>query len=88
MATLSRTYTDDAARDEATEARERSGGPRPSRPASRRDAWYERFTSGPALGSHMPLDVEIHWNWRNPLNIIPAFVLLLAIIALVALIVG
>ena len=37
---------------------------------------------------HMPLDLDIHWQWSNPLNIIPALTLLLVIIAAVALIVG
>ena len=35
----------------------------------------------------MPLDTAMHWEWRNPLNIIPAVILLLIVIALVAAIV-
>jgi hypothetical protein len=37
-------------------------------------------------GSHMPLDTEIHWNWRNPLNIIPASLLVVLLIAVVGVI--
>ena len=40
------------------------------------------------IETHMPLDLDIHWQWSNPLNIIPALTLLLVIIAAVALIVG
>jgi hypothetical protein len=32
----------------------------------------------------MPLDTDAHWDWRNPLNVIPAMILLLIVIALVA----
>lgn len=37
----------------------------------------------PARGhaAYMPLDIVPHWEWRNPLNIIPALILLLMIIA-------
>jgi len=38
-------------------------------------------------GPHMPLDTEAHWDWRNPLNIIPAVILLLIVLALIAAIV-
>jgi hypothetical protein len=33
--------------------------------------------------SHMPLDIEIHWNWRNPLNLIPALIVALLLIAVI-----
>ena len=39
-----------------------------------------------SLGSHMPLDTGIHWEWRNPLNILPALILLMLAIALVAMV--
>jgi hypothetical protein len=39
-------------------------------------------------GSHMPLDTDMHWDWRNPLNIIPALILLNMIVALIALLVS
>jgi len=44
----------------------------------------ERFATGAIFGSHMPLDTDAHWDWRNPLNAIPALILLLIVIALVA----
>lgn len=31
-------------------------------------------------GSHMPLDTESHWSWRNPANLIPLAVLLLILL--------
>ena len=37
----------------------------------------------PSRGAHMPLDTTIHWDWRNPLNVLPALLLLLLAIALV-----
>ncbi len=39
-----------------------------------------------SLGSHMPLDIEPHWSWSNPLNIIPALLLLSLIIGLLGVI--
>lgn len=41
-----------------------------------------------AGGSHMPLDTEIHWTWRNPLNLIPAALLLVLLLALVGMALG
>jgi len=38
--------------------------------------------------SHMPLDTAIHWDWRNPLNIILALLLSTIVITLVALVVS
>jgi hypothetical protein len=32
----------------------------------------------------MPLDTEMHWEWSNPLNIIPFAILLLLLTAVVA----
>ena len=86
MASLTHTYTDTHTNNRAT-ALARTGGPRRySRPANA----YERNerSSNERSGSHMPLDLDIHWQWSNPLNIIPALTLLLVIIAAVALIVG
>jgi hypothetical protein len=37
-------------------------------------------------GSHMPIDTGIHWEWRNPLNILPALILLFLLIDLVAMV--
>ena len=33
-------------------------------------------------GSHMPLDIEPRWTWRNPLNLIPATLIAAIILAL------
>jgi hypothetical protein len=35
----------------------------------------------------MPLDTDMHWDWRNPLNLLPAAIMLLVLFALVAAIV-
>ena len=92
MTTLSRTYTDKAAGDMTVDVRERTDSPRNSGGRRRSDAkrtdFYARFASNASSGSHMPLDLDIHWQSSNPLNIILAFALLLVIIAAIALIVG
>lgn len=36
-------------------------------------------------GSHMPLDTQSHWTWSNPLNLIPATLIIATAVALVAL---
>ncbi len=54
--------------------------PRPSLPRTRHPENY--FNTGTVYGSHMPLDIDIHWHWRNPLNIVPASILLLLALAL------
>ncbi|HWQ14284.1 MAG TPA: hypothetical protein VNL77_15905 [Roseiflexaceae bacterium] len=72
---------------ESTHTRVLYGGPRNGRSTK---TSYER-SEHPAFGgrgSHMPLDTDIHWDWRNPLNIIPASMLLLLVIAVVGLILG
>jgi|KBSMisStaDraftv2_1062788.scaffolds.fasta_scaffold3652013_1 hypothetical protein len=84
---ISRSYTDTTTRERTGKPRSRPGGPRPSRSAAAREEWFERFTAGPGRGSHMPLDTAMHWEWRNPLNIIPAVILLLIVLALIAAIV-
>ena len=87
MASMNPAYND-GTYDTTLDVREHTGGPRrPRRPATSRD-FYERFASNTPAGSHMPLDVDTHWDWSNPLNIIPAFVALLFLITIVALIVG
>ena len=40
---------------------------------------YDKHTSS---GSHMPLDIAIHWSWRNPLNLLLVVPLLLTGLAL------
>ena len=56
----------------------RNGGPRPSRFERQ-----ENIRTSVLFSAAMPLDVEAHWTWRNPLNIIPAFMLLVLLIAII-----
>ena len=84
---LTRTYTENSTRDLVGTPRARSGGPRLPHTAAAHEDVIERFTTGTIFSSHIPLDTEAHWDWRNPLNVIPAMVLLLIVIALVAAIV-
>jgi hypothetical protein len=53
-----------------------------------REYSHEQQKRPTLFGSYMPLDTAIHWDWRNPLNIIPALVVLSMVIALVALLVS
>ena len=46
---------------------------------------YERHLSDTPFGSHMPLDTGVLWDWRNPLNILPALMLFVVLLALVKL---
>jgi len=85
--TLTQTYSDKSTQELAGNPRARLGGPRLPHTAAPHEELIERFTTGAIFGSHMPLDTEAHWDWRNPLNVIPAMVLLLIVIALVAAIV-
>ena len=85
--TLTRAYRDNPTHELASTPRARLGGPRLPPTAAAHDDVVERFTSGAIFGSHMPLDTDAHWDWRNPLNLIPAMILLLFVIALVAAIV-
>ena len=69
--------------------RVRYGGPRRRRPREQvvrreHNAWYwsEQY------GSHMPLDVDIHWQWRNPLNLLPLAVMLLLLLAVLTMMLG
>jgi len=39
-------------------------------------------------GSRMPLDTEIHWTWRNPLNILLVILLLFVIAAVIGAIIA
>ncbi len=56
-------------------------------PAHELPVWPETLgTIGEGLGSHMPLDTGIHWQWRNPLNILPAVIVLLLLVALVTMV--
>jgi len=66
--------------------RARLGGPRQRKPASTPAERLMRYGTVDYLGSHMPLDIEIHWEWRNPLNLIPLLFLFLVVVALVAMV--
>jgi hypothetical protein len=66
-----------------SDRRMRTGG-RPPRGSHR--SRYENFDMsglGSNFGSHMPLDAEPHWSWHNPLNILPAAIVLLLIVAII-----
>jgi hypothetical protein len=39
-----------------------------------------------ANGSHMPLDTETHWSIRNPINILPALIVVLFILAILGMV--
>ena len=80
---ITRTYSD-STHALTGEARARLGGPRPRGTFTVREEQLERFVNRSFFGSHMPLDTEAHWDWHNPLNIIPAAVLMVFLIALVA----
>jgi hypothetical protein len=84
MTSLSRTYTDTKAT--AIELRTRWGGPRRQRPTMTRYEQYEHHLIDAPYGSHMPLDTSVHWDWRNPLNILPALVLFVVLLGLVELV--
>jgi hypothetical protein len=80
---LTRTYTENSTLELAG-PRARLGGPRLPDSAAISETVVGRFASGSIFGSHMPLDTDAHWDWRNPLNVIPALIALLIVIALVA----
>ena len=66
--------------------RARFGGPRQRKPAPTPAERLMRYGAVDYLGSHMPLDADIHWEWRNPLNLIPLMFLFLLVVALVAMV--
>ena len=85
MATLHRiTHARPASSPQATEPRERSGRTR----RAPLQIFSDSALTTPVReqhGSHAPLDTQIHWTWRNPLNIIPATILIATAAALLAL---
>jgi hypothetical protein len=84
MTTITQTYAEDTKL--ALPARARTGGPRrPRGEQPARNDWFERYTTQASYGSHMPLDIRLNWDWLNPLNVIPAFMLLLVLITIVGL---
>lgn len=52
-----------------------TGAPRPVRSA---ELPINTFDTGP----RMVLDTGVHWTWRNPLNVIPATLLVLEVLSL------
>jgi hypothetical protein len=83
MASLTHTYTDTLTGNRPATPHARTGGPRGQlRAAYERN---ERF-SNERLGSHMPIDTSIHWDWRNPLNILPALILVILAIDVIAMV--
>jgi hypothetical protein len=85
MTSLSTTYTDTHKDNLPAESRTRFGGPRPQLPTAMTFANNELYNTD-RRGSHMPLDTGIHWQWNNPLNILPAIILFVLALALVALV--
>ncbi|HET9222104.1 MAG TPA: hypothetical protein VFO07_06350 [Roseiflexaceae bacterium] len=82
MASLTQTYTDTRTNNQpATSYARAGGGGRHTQSAN----VYELF-SGERRGSHMPIDTSIHWDWRNPLNILPAFILLSVVAAVIGMV--
>jgi hypothetical protein len=66
--------------------RTRRGGQRRQRHTMTPHEQYERYLIDPPYGSHMPLDTSVNWDWRNPLNILPALLLFVVLLALVELV--
>ena len=88
MTTITHTYPNEGS--DTLEARARTGGPRGpfNTTGTAAQSLLERYAAQVNHGSHMPLDTTTHWHWRNPLNIIPGFVLLLALASAVSALVG
>ena len=87
MTTITHAYPKDSSSKAGLAQRERTGGPRGDQPETLNEL-VEFFMMNTPFGSHMPLDTQLHWDWRNPLNIIPAFMLLLFVLTIVGLLVG
>lgn len=85
MASLSHTYTETSSEFRAAEPRARYGGPR-RRPTTTSYERNESYGTTSYNGSHMPLDTVAHWDWLNPINILPGLLMLLLVIALVAMV--
>lgn len=85
MATLHQiTHARPARQARRAEPRERNG--RPRRAPLR--LFANSILTTPVrdqYGSHMPLDTRSHWTWSNPLNLIPATLMIGLAVALVAL---
>jgi hypothetical protein len=86
MTITTRAYKKNISNTSPLGARERTGGPRGGETGTPAEL-VEYLTTSTPFGSHMPLDTMLHWDWRNPLNIIPAFMLLLFALTIIALLV-
>jgi hypothetical protein len=82
MAFLTHGYTDTRTNNQPATSRALTGGPRHH---AQPDNTYERF-SNERRGSHMPIDTSIHWDWRNPLNILPALILVVLVISVIGMV--
>jgi hypothetical protein len=84
MASLTHTYTDTHTDNLPATSRTRAGAPRRHFLPSA----YERsqHSTSDRRGSHMPIDTDIHWEWRNPLNILPALILAVIVIDVIAMV--
>jgi hypothetical protein len=73
---------------EAFNARPQVRYGRPDRPLMTPPRYESQshFKAGELRGSHMPIDTDIHWTWRNPLNSIPALIVLLLLIAVMGMV--
>jgi hypothetical protein len=87
MAINTRAYKNDISNTTIRATRERTGGPRGDQSGTPSEL-LEYFTTSKPFGSHMPLDTVLHWDWRNPLNIIPGFILLLFVLTVIGLIIA
>jgi hypothetical protein len=87
MTTITQAYPKDSSSKTGITLRERTGGQRGDQPETSHEL-IEFFIMNTPFGSHMPLDTQLHWDWRNPLNIIPAFMLLLLVLTIVGLLFG
>lgn len=85
MASLTHTYTDTNMDNRPATTLTRTGSPRRN---SQTTSVYERNErlGSDRRGSHMPIDATIHWEWNNPLNILPALILVFLAIAVLAMV--
>jgi len=83
MTTL--THTKASAAELKRITRERTGGPHSEGQPEVVAAHSDHASLRTPYGSHMPLDTTIHWNWRNPLNILPAFMIVLFVLSVAGL---
>lgn len=86
MAFLTHTYTGNTPKAPQAQPAQRGRHPRRQRPIA---AYYERpdhYADADYHGSHRPIDTSAHWAWSNPLNLLPALLLALFALALVAMV--